>query len=115
MAALEDIYAHFKHIPQASKQIIKDYFNLSEWPDELIKGLFQISMDRVNNIKVCQGPCCRQAGSDHLAEELETEFHTSIERHHCLGSCQTPPAAMVNGEIVSNATPALIRKLLEQN
>ncbi|HKI60044.1 MAG TPA: NAD(P)H-dependent oxidoreductase subunit E, partial [Mariprofundaceae bacterium] len=66
-----------------------------------------------NKIKVCEGPCCREAGSDQLAELLASELGRSIERQHCMGSCQNAPAAMVDGEVITNVTLAKVRLLLK--
>jgi len=112
-AALEDVFANLGHIPDVSKALIQSYFMLPEWPDHLVEKLFHnTSATQSQTITVCEGPCCREAGSDQLVENLKRKFDIPIERRHCMGNCHQPPAASVNGETISVASPAKIRHLL---
>ena len=111
-AALEDLFNHFGQIPDASKAVLSDYFHIGQWPDDLINSLFHAAPAHTEKVKVCEGPFCREAGGDRLAETLKRELHHSIERHHCMGSCQRAPAAMIGDEVIAHATPAKIRELL---
>ena len=113
VAALEDLFSHFGQIPEASKAVLSDHFNIDVWPDHLIHSLFHVSTEKRKIIKVCNGPCCGEAGSDQLAEQLKRELGRTIDRQHCMGSCQNVPVAMIGDEMIPNATLAKVRALLD--
>ena len=112
-AALEDLFTHFGRIPDASKAVLSDYFNIDRWPDHLIDSLFHATTKKRKTIKVCNGPCCHEVGSDQLAEQLKRELGRTIDRQHCMGRCQNIPVAMVGGEVIPNATLAKVRAQLD--
>jgi len=113
LAALEDVFADLGHIPEASKAIIQHYFMLPEWPDHLVERLFHnTSTMEVKTIMVCEGPCCKQAGADQLAEELQAISSINVERRHCMGSCKNGPAVMVGNSLISGASMSKIKPLL---
>jgi NADH:ubiquinone oxidoreductase subunit E len=112
VAALEDIFAQCGSIPDDSIPRLNAYFGLDTWPQQLVDQLFRAKPTAKVNILVCEGPCCRKAGSDHLADELKTTLKQPIGRRHCMGSCDHAPVAMIDSTIVENASPKRIKELL---
>jgi len=113
LAVLEDIFANLGFIPEASKTIIQHYFMLPEWPDHLVEKLFHDTSNPASRtIMICEGPCCKQAGADQLAEELHAVPGIHVKRRHCMGSCKKGPAAMVGNRLISDASANKIKQLL---
>ena len=116
VAALEDVFAHFGNIPDAAKALLCDYFRVTNWPQAQVDELFHKASSNVRSVKVCEGPCCKEAGSDQLAEALSEALAVKgdhrVERVHCMGSCQRAPAAMVNEMLIANATVSKIEQQL---
>ncbi len=111
LAALEDVYAHFGHIPEAAKTVIREYFAIRRLPKHMEEALFHASpMDR-RTVRVCAGPLCIQAGSDKLATELASLPGITVERQYCMGVCHSAPAAKIGIQTVSEASFAKIRRL----
>jgi len=112
VAALEDVFAQCREIPDSSIPTLTTYFKLQTWPHELVETLFHASNTGKTSIMVCEGPCCKKAGSDCLADELKTTLKLPIGRRHCMGSCDHAPAVMINSTVVENASLERIRELL---
>ncbi len=113
LAALEDIFAELGHIPDASKAIIQSYFTLQEWPKHLVSKLFHnTTITGSKTVMVCEGPCCKKAGADLLADQLQLFSNLNIERHHCMGSCKNGPAVIMKDTLIPNASVKKIKRLL---
>jgi len=115
LAALEDVYARFGHIPEASIPLLRDYFGTSELPGTLLDDLFHSDLDGRPVVKICEGPLCVQAGSNRLAEAVAAAGNIRVERRFCMGTCHSAPAAEIQGQIVAPASLERVREQLLQN
>jgi len=104
LAMLEDLQAHFGFLPEAATTIVLNYFGQKLNFDSELSLLFHGNPDDPCAVKICTGPLCSKAGSSGLITALKAEPNLAIEASHCLGSCNLAPAALLNGETVSQAS-----------
>ncbi len=108
LAGLEDVYAQLGCIPEISKAVIREYFNVASFPDDISESLFHATPTNTQIVRICAGPLCIQADSDKLATKLIDTYTTfpgiAIERQHCMGACHSAPVAKMNGTLLLKAS-----------
>jgi len=113
LAALEDLQAYFGFLPEAAAAIVLDHFGQKLNFDSELSALFHSKPDNPHAVKICAGPLCSRAGSSDLIAALKAAPNIAIEASHCLGACNQAPAAVLNGETISQASVDKIFALLK--
>ena len=104
LAALEDLQAHFGFLPEAAAAMAAGYFGRELNADSELSILFHSGPDNPDAVRICTGPLCSRAGSGDLITTLEAAPDITVETSHCMGACDRPPAAVLNGEIISQVS-----------
>jgi len=103
LAALEDVQAQYGVVSAESVAGVAVFLGVAE---ARVQALLADCPDAFVSrplpaIRICNGPVCRNAGSEALLDQAMGRAAAS----HCLGACDHAPVAKVNGELIPEADP----------
>jgi formate dehydrogenase subunit gamma len=124
---LHAIQYHFGHVPRESVPCVARALNLSRAEVHGVISFYHWFRQEPGGEKtlyICRAESCQAMGSATLEaaakEQLGIDYHQTtadgrytLEPIYCLGNCACSPAIMIDEELHSRVTPAVLSKLLE--
>jgi formate dehydrogenase subunit gamma len=121
---LHAVQHEWGHIPEPAVPAIAEALNLGRAEVHGVVSFyhdFRGSPAGKTVIKVCAAEACQAQGGRDLAAAALTAFgldgygttpdgKVTVEPIYCLGLCACGPAAMVDGQLLGRATPALLKE-----
>ena len=121
---LHAVQAEWGHVPEAALPVIAEALNLGRAEVHGVVSFyhdFRGSPAGRTVIKLCAAEACQAQGGRALVQATLGAFgldaygttpdgKVTVEPVYCLGLCACGPAAMVDGQLLGRATPAMLKE-----
>jgi len=125
---LQGVQQKYHEVSDLAMQLIADELGIHPVEVHSVVSFYSFLDERPRGrfvIRLCRTISCDMADKDRIAQQLAADLQIafgettsdglfSLEWANCLGMCDQGPAMLVNEEIYTRVTPALVHEVLER-
>jgi len=124
---LQEIQRKYHHISDIAMQVVAESLGIHPSEVHSVVSFYSFLDDRPRGrfvVRLCRTISCDLAGRDRVARQLMSDLGIrfgettpdgkfTLAWANCLGMCDQGPALLVNDEVYTKVTPAVVRDIIE--
>jgi NADH:ubiquinone oxidoreductase subunit E len=124
---LQEIQRKYTHVSEYAMQVVADAIGIHPVEVFSVVSFYSFLAHGPRGkfvIRLCRTISCDMAGKARVARQLESDLGItfgqttpdgkfSLEWANCLGMCDQGPALLVNDQVYTRVTPAMVHEILE--
>jgi NADH-quinone oxidoreductase E subunit len=124
---LQELQRKYTHVSEYAMQVLADRLGIHPVEVYSVVSFYSFLDDQPKGkfvIRLCRTISCDMAGKSRVAKQLQSDLGIAfgqttpdgkftLDWANCLGMCDQGPALLVNDQVYTRVTPAMVHEILE--